>query len=252
MPYAIETRNLTRRFRDLTAVNDLTLAVPEGAIYGFLGLNGAGKTTTIKMLTTLLPATSGTARVGGYDVAADPQAVRRIVGLVGDEAGDSRPAWTAREYLTYFARIRNLERPAAEVEAILDTVDLERPARDRALGGLSTGMKRRVEIARTLLGRPRVIFLDEPTRGLDLPSKRDVWDFLRDLARDEKVTIFLSSHEVPEIQALCEDLSVIAKGRLTYSGKARALGADPQTFEDNLIRLLKGQTAAGAEVRAVA
>ncbi len=127
---------------------------------------------------------------------------------------------------------------------MLDLLGLEKPERRRRISTYSTGMKRRVEVARAFLGRPRVLFLDEPTRGLDLPSKREMWEFFRYLSKKEKVTMFLSSHEVNEIQALCQNLSVIARGRLTYRGEAAKLGTDAATFEANLIRLLQGPTVA--------
>ena len=239
MAFAVETKGLTRSFGPKRAVDAVTLQVQEGEIYGYLGVNGAGKSTTIKMLTTLLAPTDGAARVCGHDVAREPLAVRSVVGLVGDEGGpDARPNWTAREYLRYFARLHGLRSPKREVEQALDLMGLEREARRRRIATYSTGMKRRVEVARALLGRPRVLFLDEPTRGLDLPSKREMWEFFQHLSKKEKVTMFLSSHEVNEIQALCQRLSVIAKGKITYSGEAANLGADAATFEASLIRLL--------------
>ena len=236
--YAIETDGLTRRFDMFMAVDHVTLRVPRGQLYGFLGLNGAGKTTTIRMLTTLLPPTGGSARVGGYDVATNPVAVRRLVGLVSDETSESQSTWTAREYLSYFARIRQMPTPALEVEGLLEHVGLDTRFRDRAIGTYSTGMKRRVEIARALMGRPQVLFLDEPTRGLDLPAKRDMWSLLLRLAASDGVTTFLSSHDAQEIRTLCTDISVIAHGRLTYTGAAAQLGADIDTFEERLIALL--------------
>ena len=243
---AIETRHLTRKFGDFVAVDDVSLDVPEGTIYGYLGLNGAGKSTTIKMLAGLLAPTDGLARIAGHDVETDAFAVRSLVGLVGDEGGESRPSWTAEEYVRYFASLRGLPRPADETRRVLDLVGLEPAWRRRVIGNHSTGMKRRVELARALLGGPRVLFLDEPTRGLDLPAKRETWDLLRELAREEQVTVFLSSHDASEIQGLCDSLSVIARGRLTYSGRAAPLGRDPQAFEESLIRLLRGDAGSKA------
>src|SRR5712675_740581 len=123
--YAIETDALTRRFGDFTAVDGITLRIPKGHLYGFLGLNGAGKTTTIRILTTLLPPSAGTAKLWGHDVVKEPLAVRQLVGLVSDETSESQSAWTAREYLSYFARIRHLSNPADEVEHLLDDVGLD-------------------------------------------------------------------------------------------------------------------------------
>ncbi len=236
--YAVETEGLTRRFGEFVAVNGITLKIPKGHLYGFLGLNGAGKTTTIRMLTTLLPPSAGRARLWGHDVVAEPLAVRQIVGLVSDETSESQSTWTAREYLSYFARIRHLPGPDDYVERLLDDVGLDARFRGKLIGTYSTGMKRRVEIARALMGRPKVLFLDEPTRGLDLPAKRDMWNLLRRLATEDNVTTFLSSHDAHEILSLCNEISVIAKGRLVYTGATRDLGADLDTFEDRLIRLL--------------
>jgi ABC-2 type transport system ATP-binding protein len=167
--------------------------------------------------------------------------VRRLVGLVSDETSESQSTWTAREYLSYFARIRRISTPREEVERILDDVGLDARFRDKLIGTYSTGMKRRVEIARALMGGPKVLFLDEPTRGLDLPAKRDMWNLLRRLAAEEKVTTFLSSHDAQEVRSLCGEISVIAKGRVVFTGATSELGADLDTFEDCLIDLLTQQ-----------
>ena len=241
--FAIETTGLTRRFGAFTAVDGVSLQIPKGHLYGFLGLNGAGKTTTIRMLTTLLPPSHGTARLWGHDVAREPLAVRSLVGLVSDETSESHSTWTAREYLGYFARIRALAAPADTVEKILTDVGLDPAFRGKLIGTYSTGMKRRVEIARALMGAPKVLFLDEPTRGLDLPAKRDMWNLLRRLAAEQNVTTFLSSHDAQEIRTLCTEISIIAHGRLVFTGPTRELGADLDSFEERLIELLtQGRT----------
>ena len=237
-PYAVETVGLSRRFGSFVAVDRVTLRIPRGHLYGLLGLNGAGKTTTIRILTTLLPPSAGSATLWGHDVVADPLAVRQLVGLVSDETSESQSTWTAREYLSYFARIRRMRNPRDEAERILDDVGLDPRFRGKLIGTYSTGMKRRVEIGRALMGRPKVLFLDEPTRGLDLPAKRDMWSMLRTLAATDGVTTFLSSHDAQEIRTLCTEISVITKGRLAYTGATKDLGADIDTFEENLIKLL--------------
>jgi ABC-2 type transport system ATP-binding protein len=236
--YAIETSGLTRRFGDFTAVDGVSLRIPKGHLYGFLGLNGAGKTTTIRMLTTLLPPSQGTARLWGHDVTRDPLAVRTLVGLVSDETSESHSTWTAREYLGYFARVRHMPDPGTTVEKILDDVGLDRAFRGKLIGTYSTGMKRRVEIARALMGAPKVLFLDEPTRGLDLPAKREMWNLLRRLAAEQSVTTFLSSHDAQEIRSLCSEISIIAHGRVVFTGATRELGPDLDAFEERLIELL--------------
>ncbi len=242
--YAIETDGLVRRFGDFTAVDGVTLRIPKGHLYGFLGLNGAGKTTTIRMLTTLLPPSGGTARLWGHDVVREPLAVRGLVGLVSDETSESQSTWTAREYLSYFARIRHIDNAQDQVERILNDVGLDVRFRGKLIGTYSTGMKRRVEIARALMGHPKVLFLDEPTRGLDLPAKRDMWNLLRRLAASENVTTFLSSHDAQEIRSLCSEISVIANGRVIYTGPTSELGSDLDSFEERLIELLTQQSRA--------
>jgi ABC-2 type transport system ATP-binding protein len=236
--YAIEMDGLTRRFGDFVAVDHVTLKIPKGQLYGFLGLNGAGKTTTIRMLTTLLPPSSGTAKLWGHDVRKEPLAVRKLVGLVSDETSESQSTWTAREYLSYFAGIRQMPNPDEEVEHILDDVGLDVKFRGKLICTYSTGMIRRVEIARALMGRPKVLFLDEPTRGLDLPAKRDMWSLLRRLAATESVTTFLSSHDAQEIRTLCSEISVIASGRLVHTGTTHEMGGDIDVFEERLIGML--------------
>ena len=241
--YAIETDALTRRFGEFVAVDRVTLKIPKGQLYGFLGLNGAGKTTTIRMLTTLLPSSGGAARIWGHDVATEPLAVRKLVGLVSDETSESQSAWTAREYLGYFARIRRTANPDTEVERTLDRVGLDPRFRGKLIGTYSTGMKRRVEIGRALMGGPKVLFLDEPTRGLDLPAKREMWSLLRDLAAREQVTTFLSSHDAQEIRTLCNEISVITHGSLVYTGPTGALGGDLDAFEERLVQLLSSSSS---------
>jgi ABC-2 type transport system ATP-binding protein len=236
--FAIEADGLTRRFGPIVAVDGASFTVPRGQLYGFLGLNAAGKTTTIRMLTTLLPPSTGAARLLGHDVVKEPLAVRRLVGLVSDETSESQSEWTAREYLGYFARIRGTANVEAEVEGSLDSVGLDARFRSKLIGTYSTGMKRRVEIARALMGGPKVLFLDEPTRGLDLPAKRDMWKLLRDLAVREEVTTFLSSHDAQEIRSLCMQISVISKGRVVFTGPTSDLGGDLDSFENRLIELL--------------
>src|SRR5690349_18827837 len=143
-------------------------------------------------------------------------------------------------YVTEFRRVlfRSMPNPGEEVERILDDVGLDAKFRGKLICTYSTGMKRRVEIARALMGRPKVLFLDEPTRGLDLPAKRDMWSLLRRLAATESVTTFLSSHDTQEIRSLCSEISVIARGRLVHTGATREMGGDIDAFEERLIGML--------------
>src|SRR5258708_5334616 len=153
--FAIEVDGISRRFDNFTAVDRLTLRIPKGKLYGFLGLNGAGKTTTIRMLTTLLPPSEGSAKIWGHDVVKDPMAVRGLVGLVSDETSESQSTWTAREYLLYFARLRHMPNPRDHVERLLDQVGLDVTFRGKLMGTYSTGMKRRGRKVRALLGHPQ-------------------------------------------------------------------------------------------------
>ena len=200
-------------------------------------------------LRRLLPPTEGEAKVAGFDVARQTLDVRRRVGLIADlEGAQAHPSWTGREYLDHFARLWGLGEPELRAEALLDQVALSPEWRKRPMRAYSTGMRRRVEVARAMLGEPRVLFLDEPTRGLDLPAKRDMWAWLRLVAREEGITVFLSSHEVREIRALCDDLAVIASGRIAYRGATRALGETETDFEDALVKLLRGDAPEGPKL----
>lgn len=243
MTSTISVRKLTRRFGGFTAVDAIDLDVSEGALFGFLGLNGAGKSTTIRMLCGLLPPTSGEAKVAGFDVVRETLEVRGRVGLIAElEAAQAHPWWSGREYLGYFAGLWEIPDAAARVEALLGQVGLAPEWRARPMRGYSTGMRRRVEIARAMLGEPRVLFLDEPTRGLDLPAKRELWQWLRAVVQKQHVTLFVSSHEVREIRTLCDDLAVIANGRIAYRGAARQLGDTEEGFEEALVTLLQGES----------
>lgn len=241
MSDAVIVENLTKRYGAHVAVEQLDLRVAEGRIFGYLGLNGAGKSTTIKVLATLLRPSTGSAHVAGHDVEKEPMAVRKGIGLLGDEGGESRPQWTALEFVRYFAGLHDLDDPRGATVRALDVVEFDPTWRRRPMGTYSTGMRRRVELARAIVAKPRVLFLDEPTRGLDLPAKRQAWELFRRFAKEDGVTIFVSSHEVAEILALCEDLAVIAKGRLTYRGSVAMLGRGVEEFERNLIPLLEGR-----------
>ena len=209
---AIETTHLTRTFGSLVAVDDLTLAIPEGTVFGFLGPNGAGKTTTVRLLSALIAPTSGSAVVAGHRLGEDNDAIRQAVGILTETPGlyDRLSAW---DNLLFFAEMYDLptERAASQVERYLRLLDLwER--RDDKVGGFSKGMRQKLAIARALLHEPKVIFLDEPTAGLDPEAARVVRDFIKDL-RAEGRTIFLTTHNLPEADELC-DLIGVFRSRL--------------------------------------
>lgn len=238
---AIHTRSLTKHFGDIRAVQTLDLSVPEGEVYGFLGLNGAGKTTTVRMLAGVLPPTRGEAHVLGTDVTEDADALARDVGVVFGENITPEPGFSPVRYLRHFGSLYGLDRERVDERAgqLFDVLELE-AYEERPIGELSGGNKRKVEIARAMLHGPRLLFLDEPTRELDIPSKREMWRFFRGLVDDRNVTVFLSSHDVQEIAQLCDRIGIIREGRLTWQGRPAQL-ADDEDLVDALGDRLEGK-----------
>jgi ABC-2 type transport system ATP-binding protein len=229
MSLTVEAQQLVKRFtgRDGTveAVRGVDLSVEEGEVFGFLGPNGAGKSTTVRMLTTLTRITSGSARVAGADVTADPDAARRGIGVALQEAGlDARQ--TGRELLVLQARMFGLSAAegATRAEELLELVDLV-DAADRRIQGYSGGMKRRLDLASALVHRPQVLFLDEPTTGLDPASRLTVWDEVRRI-NVEGTTVFLTTQYLEEADQLCSRLAIIDGGLLVREGTPGALKAD--------------------------
>ncbi len=225
MPPAIETRELTRRFGQTLAVDQLTLDVPPGEVFGLLGPNGAGKTTTIKMLITLLGPTSGDASVAGHDIVREPRLVRRSVGYV-PQLLSSDGSLTARENLDVSARLYHI--PAAErrdrIEASLGFMGLAEVA-DQLVRTFSGGMIRRLEIAQAMLHRPAVLFLDEPTVGLDPLARHAVWDHIRGLRKRDGTTVMLTTHYMEEAAELCERVGIMHLGKLVALGTPSELEA---------------------------
>ncbi len=205
--YAIETQALTRTFGTRTAVEQLTLNIPEKSVFGFLGPNGAGKTTTVRMLSALIAPTSGEARVAGYMLGHDDTQIRQNVGILTETPG-LYDRLSAQENLTFFAQLYGLspQKSAQQAERYLRTLALwER--RNERVGGFSKGMRQKLAIARALLHEPKIIFLDEPTSGLDPEAARTVRDFIKEL-RSEGRTIFLTTHNLPEADELCDLIGV--------------------------------------------
>jgi ABC-2 type transport system ATP-binding protein len=220
---AIETHGLTRRFGETVAVADLSLEVAAGAVFGLLGPNGAGKTTLIKMLTTMLPPSSGTARVAGFDVQRKPQEVRRRIGYV-PQALSADGALTGYENLLFSAHlygIRRGERRRRILEA-LEFMGL-RDWGGRLVRQYSGGMIRRLEIAQSMLHRPAVLFLDEPTVGLDPVARHAVWDRLRSLRDEYRATVLLTTHDMEEADVLCDSLAILHRGRIAALGSPEEL-----------------------------
>jgi ABC-2 type transport system ATP-binding protein len=224
---AIEVRGLVREFKGgITAVAGIDLEVAPGEIYGFLGPNGAGKSTTVHMLTTLLPPTAGSGRVGGFDIVKEGAAVRRTIGAALQEAALD-PLLTGREHLRLQLALHGVPRDqrAGRTDELLDRVGL-RLAADRKIGGYSGGMKRRLDLALALAHRPRILFLDEPTTGLDPQSRSALWDEVVRLKRDEGVTVFLTTQYLEEADVLADRVGIIDHGRIVAEGTPSALKAE--------------------------
>jgi ABC-2 type transport system ATP-binding protein len=219
------TTGLTRRFGTLAAVDGLDLTVASGEVFGLLGSNGAGKTTTIRMLTTLLPPTSGTAIVAGHDVLRDPQAVRRSIGYVA-QLLSADATLTGYENLLISARLYHIPRgeQGGRITAALAWVGLA-DARDRLVREYSGGMIRRLELASAMLHRPAVLFLDEPTVGLDPVARNAIWDHLRSLREEEGTSIVLTTHHMEEAEELCDRVAIMEHGRVAVIGSPAELKA---------------------------
>jgi ABC-2 type transport system ATP-binding protein len=223
---AIETVDLVREFKKgPRAVDGIELSVKPGEVYGFLGPNGAGKSTTVHMLTTLLPPTSGTARVGGHDVVDEGPAVRASIGAALQEAALD-PFLTGREHMKLQTALHGMRgRDGRErSDVLLERVGLTQAA-DRRVGGYSGGMKRRLDLALALVHRPRILFLDEPTTGLDPQSRSALWEEVQRLAADRGVTVFLTTQYLEEADVLADRVGIIDRGRIVAEGTPEALKA---------------------------
>jgi ABC-2 type transport system ATP-binding protein len=215
---AIEVSGITKRYGTITAVDHVSFDVMEGEIFGFLGPNGAGKTTLIRVLTTLLKPTDGNAVVACCDVVKNPEKVRREIGVV-PQAMTSDLDLTGYENMDIYGRfygISSRERKE-RIKYILDMVGLTARAHD-LVASYSGGMRRRLEVARVLVHRPRILFLDEPTIGLDPQSRRVVWDFLRKLIKGDSMTVFITTHYMEEAEALCNRVAIIDSGKIIAIG----------------------------------
>ena len=219
----LETEALTRRFGELMAVDAFTLSVDAGETFGLLGPNGAGKTTVIKMLTTLLPVTAGTARVAGYDIIRRPNDVRRSIGYV-PQILSADGTLTGYENLLVFARLYDLPSKDRQprIEEALGVMGLA-DAKDRLVRTYSGGMIRRLEIAQSMIHRPRLLFLDEPTVGLDPLARNAVWDYIRRLRTEYGMTIFLTTHYMEEAESLCDRVAIMHLGRISALGTPHEL-----------------------------
>jgi len=223
----IEIDGLVREFKNgPRAVDGIELSVQPGEIYGFLGPNGAGKSTTVLMLTTLLPPTAGTARVAGHDIVREGPAVRSVIGAALQEAALD-PLLTGRDHLRLQTTLQGLPKSQRRVrgDELLRRVGLD-DAADRKVGGYSGGMKRRLDLALALVHSPRVLFLDEPTTGLDPSSRADLWAEVARLAREDGVTVFLTTQYLEEADVLADRVGIIDHGHIVAEGTPEALKAE--------------------------
>lgn len=224
---AIETVSLKKTYGSVVAVDNLNFAVEEGEIFGFLGPNGAGKSTTMMLLTTLLKPTSGRATVAGYDVASQASQVRRSIGYVQQDTSVDE-FMTGRENLSFAAQINRIPKQTASkrIDEVLDLVELGSRMND-TVSTYSGGMRKRLDIASGLLHMPRVLFLDEPTVGLDIQTRRKIWDHLRSIHEQYGITIFVSTHYMEEADKLCDRVAIIDYGKAQHVGT-------PQEMKDAL------------------
>lgn len=225
----IDVKNLTKKFGELTAVDDISFSVKEGEIFAFLGPNGAGKSTSIKMLTTLLDLTAGTVRLNNFDVVREPNETRKSFGIVfQDPSLDTE--LTAYENMEFHAVLygqdKSLYKP--RIEELLKLVDLW-DRRDSLTKDFSGGMKRRLEIARGLLHHPKVLFLDEPTLGLDPQTRNHIWTYIQNLNQKEGLTVFFTTHYMEEADKNADRVAVIDHGKILTTGTPEELKANTKT-----------------------
>jgi len=213
-PNAIEVSHIVKRYGDFTAVDDVSFQVKEGEIFGLLGPNGAGKSTLIRMMTTLIPISAGSAHVAGHDVSKEPNEARRAIGVI-PQAMTSDLDLTVQENLSIYAKLYDVpaQRRKEAIDELLETVDLTK-WRDAQTKTLSGGMRRRLEIARGLVHSPRIFFLDEPTTGLDPVSRVAVWEMLTNIKSKRKLTVLITTHYMDEADRLCNRIAIVDHGKL--------------------------------------
>ena len=234
----LHVQGLTRHFGKHKAVDGLDFSVEKGELFGLLGPNGAGKTTTLRMLATLLKPDAGTIRIGDVSAVDAPLQARKLMAYVPAEAG-LPPRMSGVEVVTWFARIQGVKQPAAKAKQLLERVGAT-PFQDVACQELSTGMKRRIVLARALVHGPQLLLLDEPTDGLDVPGRRDVLNLVRDLAA-QGAAIVVSSHIMSEVQQLVQRATVMRQGALVATGNLQSIidETGAATLDDAFLRLVE-------------
>ena len=237
--YAIKTMELAKQYKDLTAVDKLHLQINQGELFSLLGVNGAGKTTTIKMLSCLTKPTGGDALVGGYSIIKEPEQVKRLIGVSPQETAVA-PNLSVKENLELICGIHGFskEKTEAKIRELSEQFALDEVLRKRA-GKLSGGFQRRVSIAMALISEPQILFLDEPTLGLDVIARHDLWEVIRSLKG--KITIILTTHYMEEAEALSDRIGIMKRGRLLAVGTVEELikKAGTEDFETAFVSIVK-------------
>ena len=235
----IEISHLVKKYGDHIAVNDLTLTVEPGKIYGFLGPNGAGKSTTMNIITGYLGATSGEVKINGFDIFAQPEEAKKCVGYL-PEIPPLYVDMTVREYLNFVAELKKLEKSLRNkyVEEAMETTGIT-AQQSRLIRNLSKGYRQRVGFAQAVLGYPEIIILDEPTVGLDPAQVIEIRKLIRELGRAH--TVILSSHILSEVQAVCQQILILSKGHLAAAGSLEELTADGKSLEEVFLELTDGE-----------
>lgn len=234
----IQTDRLTKRYGPVTAVRDLSLEIEQGEVFGLLGPNGAGKTTTTLMLLGLTEPTAGTASIAGHDCTREPIAIKRMVGYLPDSVG-FYPELTGRENLRFTGRLNGLEPALCErrIDELLDRVGMTGAA-DRKTGGYSRGMKQRLGIADVLMKDPKVIIMDEPTLGIDPEGMRELIALIRELSVQDGRTILISSHQLYQVQQICDRVGIFVQGSLVACGRIEELGRQIESEGYRLLEIL--------------
>ncbi|MCB9638422.1 MAG: ABC transporter ATP-binding protein [Myxococcales bacterium] len=241
-PLAIEIKGLSKQFKDMKAVDDISFSVHAGEIFGFMGHNGAGKTTTIRMLLGLTKPTAGTASILGHDIQTASLEIRRLCGFL--PASFSLPAdMTPTSFLHYIAAMFGMtgKGVSGKIDELLTQFDLTKVAKKK-LGGFSTGMMQKVGLAQALINQPRIIFLDEPTAGLDPIGRHDFLQYIQRLSKEQGVTIMFSTHILSDIESICERVGIIHQGKKLTEGELASLKQqyDEKNMDDLYLKLVQG------------
>ena len=235
--FAIETTNLTKKFKDKTVVENLNLQIKQGELFSLLGTNGAGKTTTIKMLTTLLSSTYGQIFINGLDIKKDAQKIKNIINMSPQETAIA-PNLTVEENLEFMAGVYQIKNKKEKIDSLIKTFKLDEVLKQKAKT-LSGGWQRKVSIAISLINDPQILFLDEPTLGLDVIARKELWDVINSLKG--KITIILTTHYMEEAESLSNRIGIMTKGKLIAIGTAKELmkKTNTQKFEDAFVEIVQ-------------